>query len=253
MRLLKSVASLSAISVVLLSAAPAVAETVNCTPITSVPTVITLPGVYCFTKSFATAVATGHLIDIQANNVVLDMNGHRLGGLAVGLGTNANGIHALDRQNITIKNGTVRGFLRGIWIESTSASLGHLIEDVRADQNTAFGISVQGVGIIIRNNQVVSTGGTTSLGTNVTTVGIAVVGDGVRVLNNDVHTVTGVGTFAGMGIRLSGSNGALSVGNRITSADFGIAYFTSTGKHRDNLTFGVATPFSGGTDAGNNN
>jgi hypothetical protein len=27
----------------------------------------------------------------------------------------------------------------------------------------------------------------------------------------------------------------------------------STGKYRDNLTFGVTTPFSGGTDAGNNN
>ena len=41
--------------------------------------------------------------------------------------------------------------------------------------------------------------------------------------------------------------------NRITEADRGIDYFGgSTGKYRDNLTFGVATPFTGGTPIGTN-
>ena len=46
------------------------------------------------------------------------------------------------------------------------------------------------------------------------------------------------------------------VNNRITVADRGIDYEAisgSTGKYRDNLAFDVPTPFSGGTDAGNNN
>ena len=41
--------------------------------------------------------------------------------------------------------------------------------------------------------------------------------------------------------------------NRITTADRGIQYQGGTGKYRDNLTFGVSFPFTGGTDAGNNN
>jgi hypothetical protein len=48
----------------------------------------------------------------------------------------------------------------------------------------------------------------------------------------------------------------LVVNNRITVADREIEYESgsgSTGKYRDNLTFGVTTPFTGGTDAGNNN
>ena len=43
------------------------------------------------------------------------------------------------------------------------------------------------------------------------------------------------------------------VNNRITVADRGIAFLGSTGKYRDNITFGVTTPFMGGTDIGNNN
>jgi hypothetical protein len=43
------------------------------------------------------------------------------------------------------------------------------------------------------------------------------------------------------------------VNNRITDADLGIDFALGTGKYRDNLTFGVTTPYNGGTNAGNNN
>ncbi len=135
MRTATFAASSPVLFAVVLSASPVRAETVNCTPINTVPAVITLPGVYCLTKSLVTSMTSGNAIDIQANNVVFDMNGHRLGGLGAGLGTNARGIYANNRQNITIRNGTVRGFLIGIFLEGSSGQ-GHLIEDVRADQNT---------------------------------------------------------------------------------------------------------------------
>jgi hypothetical protein len=77
--------------------APARAETVNCTAITSLPFVITVPGVYCFTGHLETAMTSGTAIDIQTNNVVLDLNGFKLGGLAAGLGTTARGIFANNR------------------------------------------------------------------------------------------------------------------------------------------------------------
>ena len=38
-----------------------------------------------------------------------------------------------------IKNGTVRGFLYGVWLDDASpytTSQGHMIEDLRVDQNT---------------------------------------------------------------------------------------------------------------------
>jgi hypothetical protein len=113
---------------------------VNCTPITVLPAVIIVQGIYCFTGHLATAITSGNAIDIQTNNVVLDLNGFKLGGLAAGLGTNAFGIRADNRQNITIKNGTIRGFLAAIVLIDAGTSQGHVVEDMRADQNTFVGI-----------------------------------------------------------------------------------------------------------------
>ena len=100
--------------------APAQAETVNCTAITSLPYTISTQGVYCLTDHLSTAITTGNAITINTNNVVLDLNGFKLGGLSAGLGTQAHGIYAYQRQNITIKNGTVRGFFIGIYLDDFS-------------------------------------------------------------------------------------------------------------------------------------
>ena len=142
----RMLALLAVVPTLALNTTTARAETVNCTAITTIPTVISVQGVYCFTANLATSINTGIAIDIQTNNVVLDLNGFKLGGLSAGFGTAAHGIHALDRQNITIKNGTVRGFLKGIFLENVSQSQGHVVEAVRADQNTLVGIEVDGAG-----------------------------------------------------------------------------------------------------------
>ena len=84
---------------------------------------------------------------------------------------------------ITIKNGTVRGFFMGIFLEGVS-SQGHVVEDIRADQNTYVGIFMDGSGNLVRNNQVVATGGTTFFGAVANGVGIWVQGSGARVINN---------------------------------------------------------------------
>ena len=227
------------------------AETIDCTPITTLPAVITVQGVYCFTGHLGTAMTSGNAIEIQAPNVVLDLNGFKLGGLAAGLGTNATGIYAYNLQNITIKNGTVRGFLYGIYLAGSS-SQGHVVEDVRVDQNTSIGINVQGSGNIVRNNQVVTTGGTTNYGANAPAYGIFVLGNGPQVINNAVTNTFGQGTGIAYGIFFSSVTGGFAVNNRISTADRGIHFSASTGKYRDNLTFGVTTPFTGGTAVGVN-
>jgi hypothetical protein len=225
---------------------------VNCTPITSRPLVVTVQGVYGPTDNLRTAMTSGNAIEIQTNNVVLDLNGFKLGGLAASPGTLTLGIFASNRQNITIKNGTIRGFFEGILLNDSGASQGHVVEDIRADQNTFEGIDVRGSGNIVRNNQVVATGGSTLFGANADATGIAVTGTGPRVLNNDVIQTVKQGTGIARGIHFFFATGGLAVNNRITEADRGIEYGSSTGKYRDNLTFDVATPFTGGTAVGTN-
>ena len=267
--------------VTLLLAAPgAWAETIDCTAITTLPTVITVQGIYCLTGDLATSMASGSAIEIQTNNVTIDLNGWKLGGLAAGAGTLTNGIYAYQRKNITIRNGTIRGFLYGISLFDFSpytASQGHLIEDIRADKNTYNGIEIRGRGSIVRRNQVVDTGGSTVANF---AYGIHLYGPGVRALNNDIsgtaatasdayglylHAVNGAvaegnriddvssGTGSTFGVYNWFSSNVLLRGNSITNSDYGTYYNGSTGKYKDNLTSNVSAPFLGGIDAGGNN
>ena len=95
------------------------AETTNCTAITSLPYTITTQGIYCLTSDLSTGMTTGNAIEIDTNNVVIDLNGHKLGGLAAGPSTRAIGIIAFNRKNITIRNSTVRGCSSGIVLTDT--------------------------------------------------------------------------------------------------------------------------------------
>lgn len=51
------------------------AETLICTPITSLPATIVTQGVYGVTGNLATARNSGNAIEITANNVTPDLNG----------------------------------------------------------------------------------------------------------------------------------------------------------------------------------
>jgi len=157
---MKRFMTLMALAIALM-ATPAKAETIECTVINSIPIIITVQGIYCLKGNLATSLAAGNMIDVQTNNVTIDMNGFKLGGLAAGAGTLANGIFAFDRRNITIRNGSIRGFRFGIFLDGGAAnSSGHLLEDLRLDGNRQVGALVVGTGNIIRNNQVVNTGPT---------------------------------------------------------------------------------------------
>src|SRR5262245_30153800 len=96
------------LSLALGGAVPARAETALCTAIGSMPVTITTQGIYCLTTDFNLNLATGAAITVNTNNVVIDLNGHKIGNLAAGSGTLAKGVYAVQRQNITIKNGTIR-------------------------------------------------------------------------------------------------------------------------------------------------
>src|SRR5690606_9038683 len=126
--------------------APARAETsTTCTGfIDSVPAVIGTQGIWCLRRDVSTAQATGNAIEIAANNVTIDCNDFKIGGLAAGDASRANGIYAHNRKNAVIRNCNIRGFNRGILLTGESGtqdrSAGHLVEDNRVDYSLDTGI-----------------------------------------------------------------------------------------------------------------
>ncbi len=90
---------------------------------------INAPGKYCLAAhtTFSPAIAGLSAININASNVTLDLNGHtitKVGGVA-----DVNGITVNGASNVSIYNGTVRGFsLYGVRINpgSTYVTLSHV-------------------------------------------------------------------------------------------------------------------------------
>ena len=259
----------------------------GCTAITFpyLPYVITSKGVYCVTEHLVFLSATGNAIEIQAHDVTIDLNGFLLEGSPSGV-TDAVGIFANNVRNITIRNGSIRGFYRAISLGSDDPDNGgnHLIEDITTSRNIHTGIWVQGEGIHLRRNKVYNTGPSGAVTEN---YGVYLQGPSGRILNNDIIRVHGAapGDFDGIhlfeaggavvegnrldnlwcqadgctgnSLQIVDSNNVLVVGNRISNNDNGITYTNSTGKYRDNLTSGVISrfniPTTGVVDAGGNN
>lgn len=195
----------------------ATAETTNCTPIQSLPHVISAPGVYCLNSDLTTSISSGNAITINANNVTIDLNGWRLGGGLAGTATQANGIYALDRQNITIRNGTVRGYYAGVFLDELNPlnSRGHLVEDIRADQNRHIGIRIRGQRNLLRRNQVLATGGSTAV-PNDDVYGIIVEGMNNRILDNDIIDTQNTGNGGAYGMLISFGRGTVIADNRVS-------------------------------------
>ena len=217
-----SIARLTLLLTLAVLATSVQAETINCTPITSLPAVISTQGLYCLTGNLATSQTSGNAIEITANNVTLDLNGWKLGGQAAGAGTRAYGIYSAA-VNVTVKNGIVRGFYIGIELDGRGA----VVQDILVDQNPYMGIYVFGQGAVVEHNQVVDTGGSTYT-TNMAATGIRADGPGSTVSNNMVSGLTATGSEDELGIVVYGGNSTV----------------------RDNVISDTATPTGGGNSFG---
>ncbi|MBX7208720.1 MAG: right-handed parallel beta-helix repeat-containing protein [Verrucomicrobiaceae bacterium] len=107
------------------------------TPISSLPFTISASGSYYVTGNLTgTAAANG--IGVNASNVTIDLGGFELVGVA---GGTVNGVNInSSRTNVTIRNGTVRGWTGSGIAAITNAEI--RVEDVRAISNSSAGISV---------------------------------------------------------------------------------------------------------------
>lgn len=236
----------------------------SCMEVTAFPANLAAPGVYCLSfKYIDFPLASGVLITISASNVVFDLNGATLDGTPKGNAFSW-GIRSHGHSNITVRNGTLRGFNYGI---SLTAPLGYvntpvrpshsfLIENVRLIENRTAGIEVIGYDSEIRGNTITHTGGSPDPGITGHAWGIIAAGDGLRVIDNDVtHTHVNTAYSGGVttAIYLSGGSDMVVVNNRMTEADFGIySGGLNWGKYRDNITVNVGVPYTGGTNIGNN-
>src|SRR5687768_721081 len=72
----------------------------NCTgTIDALPATITTQGVWCLRGDLSTSLASGIAITVETNNVTIDCNDFKLGGLAAGTATQTVGIYASGKQN----------------------------------------------------------------------------------------------------------------------------------------------------------
>ena len=222
----------------------------NCSGfVSSLPATISTQGTWCLDNDLSTAMASGNAITIATNNVTLDCNHFKIGGLAAGVGTATYGIRVLGKLNTTVRNCNIRGFYVGVYFPTGG---GHLVEDNSFDGNTAYGIYVASPGSTIRNNLVIDTGGSTVA----TTGAWGIYGrDGVDILDNTITGVAPSGTNAhAIGIHTF-ENGSSSVnGNRVrglapvgSGKPFGIAtHSLDGGMIRNNDVQGFGTDVVGG-------
>jgi hypothetical protein len=235
---------------------PASAETVNCTPVTSVPVTITTSGPHCLTDNLTFHGQSGSAITIQANGVVLDLNGHTLQGPASG---QAIGVHISSASDAIVRNGHMSGFYIGVF--SANTALFTTVEDLRIHVlGNAAAIDSRAQGDVIRRN-VVRFG----------SPGIKAMGLEPRILDNDVLLASGHGidisgnTSFVEGNRVTRSGSAtgvagIRVGSNLTSVvvrnrvfGFPTCYqMGSSVKYRENLATGCAVSYSGGSNVGDN-
>lgn len=223
--------------------------------------VITKPGAYCLDKDFSLAMYSGYAIEIKTNLVTIDLNGYRISNLKGDTSGESVAIYAYDRKNLTIKNGRIAGFYKAVVLErdyQNQKSTGHLIENLHLNDNSHSGIEVAGTYIAVRNNRIYSTGGHMWDVIGATFYGISVNGKGIHVEDNMIVTMKdNIQAYYPVAIYVAyDSKDVFVVNNRVSDSSYGIYYANSArGLYRDNLvTSCSSTYYTNGKaiDAGNN-
>ena len=254
----------------------------SCTgTIASLPAVISTQGTWCLTSDLATSLASGAAISVNVNNVTIDCNGFKLGGLGAGMGTGTIGVQGTTRSNLVVRNCHFRGFRIGV--QGTGS--GFRIHDNRLEGSTQRAVSIGGDEHTVRGNIVTDTGGST-IGTGAG-YGIVVSGSGDVIENtignvfaragsaqgawgilvnddevpahttvaaNRIRGVLGDGAGASVAIRTAATGRTTLLDNVAfgNGVGIGLQCVTNTGAVRGNSLLGFATGISGCSSDGAN-
>jgi parallel beta-helix repeat protein len=188
--------------------------------IDSLPAVVSTQGTWCLRHDVSTAITSGMAIEVTTNNVTIDCNSFKIGGLAAGPGSLAYGIYVHSHQNVTVRNCTIRGFYYGMYLFGS----GFQVEDNRVDNNLWKGIGVFGEASRVVRNLVVDTGGGTGISSAIAIHASAdVIGNSVyNVFGNNALTntsATGIEIYTGRGhvVRDNNISGLINSGSGIST------------------------------------
>ena len=171
----------------------------NCTDfIDSVPATISTQGVWCLRDNLATSLTAGTAVTIAANNVTVDCNDFKIGGLGAGPASQAVGLATSGaRQNTTVRNCSIRGFRYGVMLDGA----GHLVEDNQVESSLEIGLVVLGDNNVVRHNRIRKTGSDDG------GIGIYASADIIDNTVTDVFGITEDGFIEVFGILLLGGPG----------------------------------------------
>jgi hypothetical protein len=189
--------------------------------------------------------SAGTAITVTVDHVTIDFAGHRLEGTGSGVG-----IYSYEKSHVTVRNGTVQGFERGIYLIGVG-SRRHVVEDMRTAGNTYSGIQVVGEQSVVRRCWVAETGGASSDPRHA--FGILVAGNGAQVLDNFVHHTFASAAGGGAAGIQNDQADAFIFGNRVmnvSGGDRNNGIFCNGGGVvpllRGNSVVGASTPYGGG-------
>jgi hypothetical protein len=248
--------------------------------ITELPYIIKHSGVYVLRIDGVFKHTAGTAITIDANNVTLDLDDHSLTNVPMETGpTMAVGIATQAHNNLTIRNGAIRGFRVGLDLSSPGTVGEILVNNVTCDECKGAGFVLTGDSIDIRSCALRNTGGspatvdtliggmiltgnyanvsgnqitnTVAIQGSQTAIGMIMQFDKACIVDGNV-VANGTVTSNSTGISANASVSFLATNNKIASFATGLL-FLENGKYRDNLTINCTTPFSGGTAVGTNN
>ena len=223
------------------------------TRITSLPYTITTSGTYVLDGSLDYNSSSAVAIQINASNVTVDLNGNSINNLGAGPATQAVGINAFNKPNVTIRNGQIVGFFRAIQLDGQLESLppasrSALVEYVRCAFNVDCGIFLTvNYNAVVRNCQISNTGYSPA-GTVNNKQGIGIYdaqGFGNLIYQNSITQVSGTGIVLGPN--------DLADGNFVTGATTGIFSADPSSKVKNNTVTMTTTPYQGGSQLSGTN
>ena len=167
-------------------------------------------GTWCLRDDLAISELSGEGIQVTANNIVIDCNGHRIENVLPD--NEAEGVLGTGR-NLTVRDCDIRGFETGVH----SSGEGLLVEDSRFSSLGYTAVQSFGAGSTIRRNHI------RGIGDSASNAGIAIgiiAHYGTDVLDNTIDTLTprpdSVGRAEIRGIWMFGAVGSVIAGNRIS-------------------------------------
>lgn len=221
-----------------------------CKAISSAPFIIDKEGCYFLSNDIFVGDVSTNGITVVADNVTLDLDGHKIIGQSSSIVTNA-GIYGLNVKNLHLKNGKISGFLYGIRVDGEGVSARIFIEKISAVENYFRGIAVIASKASIENNEVKNTGGT-AIFPDSFAMCIEVIGRDAVIRGNMIDGVLPVGVGEGIGISLSRNRENSLVernvirGGAKKGSSFGIWLSTQNEKTKvlNNRIYGFILPFS---------